>query len=544
MEPVQPAADHDLSTQQEQAGPLFGRPALLWWALISLIFVVGLGVRLYRLSDPLEDFHPTRQLHSALIARGMYAETNAGLPAWQREMAVSQWRMEGLIEPQVFERLVAWTYPLTGGPHLAVPRLYAVLFWMVAAVFLTILAADFAGWGGALVAALFFLAWPYGVTASRAFMPEPLMIALLAAGLWAALRWQQGRASPGWGSWGWAVTAGLLSGLAIYIKSVALFFIVPALAALVLSPAAVLPPGQAGPGRRWHHLRRVLLDPQVWVLAGLAALPYIIYLIDGVVLHRYLVGQFSLRFFPQMWLDPAFYLRWISNLGRALPFEMVLVALLGAFLARRPGQRALLLAMWVGYFVYGMALPHHISTHDYYHLPLFPVVGLGLGSAAETLFNGLRGPRWLVRLAAVGLLLSALVINVYDARTAIKRSGAPEQAAAWQEIGQALGPGASVVALVDDYGSGLKYWGWINPAIWPTADDISFRASAGQDFDFASFFNAQVASKDFFVVALFDELDRQPELGKILAERYPVLRETAGYRIYDLRAPRTGQGRP
>jgi hypothetical protein len=238
-----------------------------------------------------------------------------------------------------------------------------------------------------------------------------------------------------------------------------------------------------------------------------------------------------------MWIDPAFYLRWLSNLGRAVPFEMILAALLGVFLVRRPAHRALLLAMWVGYFAYGMTLPHHISTHDYYHLPLYPLVALGLGSVAETVFQSLHGPRWLARLAVTAVLLAALVFQGYTARTAIKRSGAVEQARAWEGVGQALGPGASVVALVDDYGSGLKYWGWINPAIWPTADDIQWRESTGQGFDFQAFFNSQVASKDFFVVAVFDELDRQPELKQILSARYPLYRQGPGYLIYDLRSP-------
>ncbi|RPJ43526.1 MAG: phospholipid carrier-dependent glycosyltransferase, partial [Chloroflexi bacterium] len=418
-----------------------------------------------------------------------------------------------------------WTYQLTGGPDLRVPRLYAVTFWMAAAVFLVLLSLKLVGHGGTLASTLFFLAWPYGVTASRAFQPEPLMIALLLAGLWAALSWQERRElSSSRESWLWAVAAGLLCGLAIYIKSVAVFFIAPALAVVALSC-----------GRP----RQVVRDPQVWVLAALAVLPYGIYHVDGVYLRGYLAGQFSQRFFPVMWLDPAFYLRWISNISRAVAFEMVLVALTGAFLVRRPSHRALLLAMWAGYFLYGMALPHHISTHDYYHLPLFPLVALGLGSAAEAVFNSVQGPRWLARLAVTGVLLAALVINGYNARTALKRSGAVEQTQAWAAVGQALGPGASVIALVDDYGTGLKYWAWINPTFWPTTADIQWQKSAGQEFDFAAFFNRRAVGKEFFVVALFDELDRQPELKQMLSTHYPVFRQGPGYLIYDLR-PRDG----
>ncbi len=504
------------------AGAVFSRPSTAWWALVGLIFAVGLAVRLYALGDPPVDFHATRQLHSALIARGMYDAGNAQVPGWQRQMAVEQWRIEGVIEPQVNERLAALTYQIAGRADLRIPRLYAILFWMVAGVFLTWLAVDIAGPAGALVAALFFLIWPYGVTASRAFQPEPLMIALLAAALWAAVRWEKR------GAWGWAVATGLLAGLSIYVKPTGLFFLGPALLAL-----------------SWAHfgIRRVFREPQVWAVAALALLPEIAYSVDGLFIHGFLTGQLSLRFFPQMWKDPAFYLRWISNLGRAVPFEMALVALTGSLLLRKPAHRALLLSMWGGYVAYGMALSHHISTHDYYHLPLFPVIALGLAAVAETVFQNLGGPTWLARAVFGAVLIAALVVNGYDARTSIKRSGAVAQAQVWEAVGKALSPGASVVALVPDYGGGLKYYAWIDPSLWPTSDDLQFQSSVGQAESFQSLFKSQVSGRDFFVVSMLDELDLQPQLKQAL-EKYPLLRQGPGYMIYDLRSPASGQPVP
>lgn len=486
----------------------------LWWSLMGLIFAVGIMVRLFDLSAPPLDFHPARQMHSALIARGMFAENSAAMPAPQRTMAVKQWRAEGVIEPQVFERITAWTYGLAGRVDLRIPRLYSIFFWLVAAFFVAWLAKDLVGRAGALVAALFFLVWPYGVIASRAFQPEPLMIALSAAALWALVRWERR------GTWGWTVAAGLLVGLAVYIKSVAAFFLFPALAVLLITHGG---------------LRGALRNPRGWGLALLAVAPYAIYFVDGFFLRGYLVGQLSERFFPEMWRDPAFYLRWISNLGRMLPFELVLLVILGALLVRRPAYRVMLLAMWLGYFLYGMTLSHHISTHDYYHLPLFPQTALGLAAAAETLFQSLRGPRWLVRAALSVVLVLALAFNAYSARTAIKRSGTAEQAHALEEIGKTLGPGASAVALVDDYGTSLNYYAWINPSVWPTAADIQFQQSNGKSYDFASFFAAQVSSKDFFIITQFDELANQSQLKQLLYARYPLLRQSPDYLIFDLR---------
>ena len=94
---------------------VFGDKKWLLWAAVLVIFVVGLAIRFYDLDDAPLDFHPTRQLHSALMARGMYYENLPNVPEWQRKLAVEQWKQEGLIEPPIMERLAALTYQIAGG---------------------------------------------------------------------------------------------------------------------------------------------------------------------------------------------------------------------------------------------------------------------------------------------------------------------------------------------------------------------------------------------------------------------------------------------
>ncbi len=505
-----------MNSSTEKANSLYSRPAWLWWLLAAIIFAVGLGVRLYDLNDPPLDFHATRQLHSALIARGMYYENLPSAPAWQREMAVRRWHMEGLIEPPVMERLTAWAYQLAGGEDLRIPRLFSIVFWMIGAVFLIWLAIEMVGRDGALMAAFLFLIWPYGVTASRSFQPDPLMVALIAAAVWAGDHWERRH------TWGWAAAAGLLAGAAIYIKSVAVFFVGPALAALVIW----------GPG-----LRCGVRDRQVWVIGMLAVIPYAVYLVDGLYISRFLVDQFSDRFLPELWRDPAFYLRWVSNLGRVFPFELCVGSAVGALLLRRPAHRAVLLGMWMGYLAFGMALPHLISTHDYYHLPLFVLVALGLAAVAETVLGALRGPAWLARLAAVTALAAVVVMVGYQARNILKRNDYSTLAQTWTDVGELVGPDASVVALTDDYGGGLSFWGWLAPVTWPTADDIRFQSGEGQKAGFEARFAELAEGRSFFVISPLDELARQPELEQYLMEHYPVLRAAPDLLVYDLRAP-------
>lgn len=486
----------------------------LWWGLMVVVFLVGLAVRLYELTNPPLDFHPTRQLHSALIARGMYAAQTNKMPAWQRDEAIAQWQMEGHIEPQVFERVTAWGYRLLGGPDLRLPRVIAILSWMIAAVFIVWLALDLTGPGGALIAGCFFLVWPYGVIASRAFQPEPIALMLAVVGLWAGARWEQHS------GWKWTLAAGLLCGGAIFIKVVLAFFLGPALLTLAVSRNG------------WRRFP----GAQIWVMAALAVIPYAVYHIYGMYIDDFLMAQFSQRFFPEMWIDPAFYLRWLNNLGRVLPFEMTLTALVGSLLLQKAIYRGMGLALWIGYFLYGIALPHHISTHDYYHLLLFPALSIGLAGVGELVFTHLPLRVSMARTVAALAVLALLAVNGYSARTALKRFDGYAQADVWQQIGAQLGHEALVVALVPDYGVGLKYWAWINPYIWPTVDDIRYRQETGESVDFTGLFDELVVGRQYFVVSPLGGLEEQPQLKSYLFAKHPVLIQTSQYIIFDLRS--------
>ena len=84
---------------------------------LALVFIFGaaLAIRLYDLTDLPLDFHPTRQLVSAIKARGLYFETQPdGISTWHLETGIRQAKLKADVEPVVFERLVAFTYGFTG----------------------------------------------------------------------------------------------------------------------------------------------------------------------------------------------------------------------------------------------------------------------------------------------------------------------------------------------------------------------------------------------------------------------------------------------
>jgi len=501
----------------EEFKPLFQLKKLFLWLALILIFGVGLVIRVYDYDDPLLDFHPTRQLHSALMARGMYYENLTTVPEWQRDMAVRQWKAEGVIELPFVEWLAAQTYKLAGGAYLWIPRLYSILFWMLGGVAMFLLARELAGMDGALVAALYFLILPYGAIASRSFQPDPLMTALIVFAYWGMVRWQR---TP---TWKWVLVAGVFSGLAILCKAVAAFFIAPAWLGLILTTM---------------DLKKAFKDPQVWALGLLTVVPYGIYHIYGYYIAGYLQSQYSLRFFPQLWKDPVFYLRWNGEISSVVGFEWFLMSILGLLAIRKKQHRVMFLAALAGYFVYGLTLSYHISTHDYYQLPLIPIVAVGLAAGAAALFEKLAShePRWLSLILVTGVLVYALTIKAWDVRVTLKKNDYRNEAAFWEEISQKIG-GASVIGLTQDYGYRLAYWGWASSENWMTSGDFNYRVLAGQEFDMDSLFKETTEGKDYFVVTIMDELDRQPALKSLLEKNCAVFDKGGGYIIYDLKNP-------
>lgn len=494
----------------------FFAPRWLFVTVLALLFGLGLGIRLYDLTDLPLDFHPTRQLLSALKARGMYDQTASDIPDWQRRMAIQQWKTKAEVEPEVFERLVAFTYRFTG-EHLWIPRIYSSVFWVVGGVFLFLLSRDLISTDGAVIATAYYLFFPYSVIASRSFQPDPLMVMLIIMSWWAVMGWTKSQ------TWGWALLAGLLGGLAIFIKFVAAFFVIGA----ALGAAF---------GR--FTLRGLVRDAQVWAMAALGILPPASYLFYGIVLHGFLGRQFGGRFIPALLFSPLNYAQWAAEANLAAGGVAIMLGLLGLFFVRDRNVRIFLLWMWGAYALFGLFFDYHVATHDYYHLPLIPLVAVSLAPLADRLFvqlTELTAQRW-TRLAALVVLSYGLFAAVWDVRNQLKSVDYRPEAARWAQIGEELGHGPDVVALTQDYGSRLAYWGWQNAVIWPNSGDIDYREVRGSSFDFESAFAHLTKDMRFFLVTDFDELNRQPELKQRLAGS-SVFAQGDGYVIYDLNAP-------
>jgi hypothetical protein len=493
--------------------PRFFASKTSWMTALIALLILGFAIRMYDLTDLPLDFHPTRQLLSALKARGMYYQTLTDVPAEQKSFAIQQWKVRAAIEPEIIETIVAYTYRFTG-EYLWIARIYSSLFWVIGAVFLFLLARDLTSIDGALASTAVYLFLPYSVFASRSFQPDPLMLMLVVIFIWAVYQWAKAPSS-----YRFAILAGLFGGFAILVKFVAAFFVIAGGMGALLGRLS---------------LRDALKQPQVYVMSVLGILPGAVYTIYGVFVAGYLGQQFGGRFIPSLFLSPSYYLGWVGMLNTVVGGATLAFSLAGLFFFVGEKLR-FMISLWVGYIAFGLYFNYHISSHDYYSLPLIPIVAVSAAPVAELIFGHIaklattRFLRW----SMIGLLLFGIFASLWDIRAQMKAVDYRLEAEMWQAIGQKTS-GYNLVGLTQDYGSRLAYWGWQPVTSWPTFGDLNYHHDLrGAKNDFEEQFAELTGKKDLFVVTDFDELDRQPYLKEKLSQ-YPVFAQAAGYIIYTL----------
>jgi len=482
--------------------------------LVIGFLALGLGLRLYDLTDQPIDFHSTRQLRNAIVARGLYYQMLPEADPELRERAMAYGFSTGQYEPPIVEKLVAYTYLLMGEENLWVARIYTSLFWLIGGLAVFGLGTRIANAKSALVALGYYLILPFGVQASRSFQPDPGMVMWIILSLYMLYRWSEKQ------DWRWALLAGLLGGVAILTKVVAGYLIAGASIALVLYTLRIK--------RFWRH-------PQVWAMAVLMLLPsFLYYLNRGGRASEYFTS-WTLKL-SHLLLDPAFYVRWLSLVQNLMGLTALLLALVGILLAR-PRLKALLVGLWIGYGIYGLFFPYQMYTHNYYHLQLIPIIAISLLPIAELIFEKLEQQSKIWQFLFIGIALVGMVYPSWVSIATQNKEDYRHEPAYWQEIASFLPTDGKIIALTQDYGYRLMYYGWRKVSLWPNRGERKLAELRGKRAEFEDYFTKKTAGKSYFVITAFGQYKDQPDLQAVLTENYPLIAEGDGYLIYDLAHP-------
>jgi hypothetical protein len=503
-----------LETHLEPApASYFGRGRIVLVIVVAGLFLLGALVRLIDLTDPPLDFHSTRQLRNSIVARGLYYQMLPEVDPALREKAVNLGRSVGQYEPPLLESLVAATYLAAGQELPWIARLYTTLFWLVGGLALFDLARRMTNIDGAVVATGFYLLLPFAAQASRSFQPDPGMVMWFTLFLNFVYRWSEDR------RWRWVVLAGLTAGMAALTKVVIGYMIAGGAVAIVLATS-----GFTG----------ALRSRQVWSMAGLMILPTALYYLaftPGGRITEY-VTSWTLALLPLL-ADPAFYVRWMGMLHNLFGLTLIFVGLIGVLISSSR-NRIFLAGLWVGYLIYGLTLPYQMYTHNYYHLQLTPLLALSMAPLAALVFDRVaRQPRgWQLLLA--GALLLAAFYPAWVTRSDLFAEDYRNEQVYWQEIAQALPEDGKIIALIQDYGFRLMYFGMEKLNLWPNTGEQELSALRGSEKSFDSLFANKTEGHRYFLVTAMGQYNQQPELRSMLENNFPVIAEGDGYLIFDL----------
>lgn len=521
-----------ISAQTVQRQPVITAPRFWEGLALAVLLLIGFGLRMINLSDPPLGFHPTRQLRAAIIARGMYYDRLPNADPAVRDAAIQIWSTMERYEPPILEGIVALTYRATGGEHLWIARIYSSLFWIVGGMALFAFVRRALSAGGALFALAFYLILPWGVTASRAFQPDPWMVMWILLAAYALYRWAESDLD----SWLWTVLAGLFSGLAVLIKVYAVY---PIAGMALLTLLSLLVEGRA-PRKNFSTL---VHKPQLWVSALLvAAIAGVYYL--GLGDRSVSFASYWVLSFIGLLRETKFYVRWLALIHGIMDVGLFFAALVGAVLYAGKA-RPVVIGLWLGYMLIGFTFPYQIYTHDYYSLLLVPVTAISLAPLADAVFRRVLDQPlpWRVVFTA-GLVLVA-GYYAYVARSQLAATNNTSEPYPWQQMGKNLPNNGTIIALTHDYGNRLKYYGWRSiTRIWPSQGDLDLSSAAAEPSGasshtgFESYFSGQTEGMDYFLVTLFTDLNAQPDLKAMLYDHYPIASKGDGYILFDLRHPR------
>jgi hypothetical protein len=484
------------------------------WPCLALyaLLLAALLVRMPGITNPPLEFHPVRQYHGALLARAYYDSVTGSSD--HARSAVIQAGKPQEVEPPVLEAAATVGYVLLGGERLWVPRLLAVLGWLVGAVVLYAIAKRLMSTLGALIATAGFLFFPYGIIVSRSIQPDSLFVLALLLFALATLRYSD---EPGRRNGAVLLIAAFL---AVFIKLVGIFYVAGMLLLSVARSAAV------------RDRRRML------ALAALGAALGAMYTLVGMVTGGWSTDTDG-RIVPQMLAELRFWRSWGQLIDHVVRWPLVLALGAAVIVARDAAVRIHLAGWLLGYACFGLVFTYHYATHDYYHLPLLVPTALALGVLADRLAPQVRSLHVRMALLALGAV-ALLVFTAAAMRISLAgpQGGTARMLATWQAAGAASGHPTSAILLSEAHGFPLRYHGLVAGSAWisSASQALNPRRGIASESPAAQLARLQLEGHHRLVVTDLDVWTEEHELRRLLASHPRTSGE--GFIVIDLTSAR------
>ncbi len=473
------------------------------YILLTIILLLGFLVRLYRINNPVADWHSWRQADTASVTRSY---VNLGLnllyPKYHdiSKIQTGYFNKEGLrlVEFPVFNLFHFLFVKLLPSVSFDVlGRLTSAIFSIFSAFFLYLIGKRFLGKCGGLLSSFFFLFIPYSIYFSRVILPEPLCVFFSLFSLWLFIKYIDSEKTF------YLFSSGIIFSLALLIKPFALFYIVPM--AYLLSSK--------------HAFQKIITSPKLLI----NLLVFVDLILVPLLLWRWWIGKHPegipyftwafngdfIRFRPAFW-------RWIfgERIGRLILGIWGLIPFIVGVVIKKKNYFSL--SLMLGALAYVFIVATASVRHDYYQILIVPPICLLLAEGSLALWQNNIFNKWLARPILVFSIVLGLGMGWYQVKEYYKIDH-PEIILAGQAVDRLTPKDAKVIAPYNGDTAFLyqtKRWGW------PVVDD--------------SIENIIKLGATVYVSANLGSPDT-----KYVEAKYKTLEKTSQYIVVDLTKPVT-----
>jgi len=359
-----------------------------------LILVLAFGVRLYRIDNPIADWHSFRQADTASVTRE-YVKNGVDIlrPHYQDLSNIQSGKdnLEGyrMVEFPFINAGTAVLIRATGAPLDLTSRLVTVGFSLGALISLYFLVKQESGQRLALLTAFIFAVLPYSVFYSRAVLPESAMLFFFLLSLGTFARWLRHK------KWQFYLISLTALSLALLLKPF-VGFLAPVYLLLSIK----------------YFGKKIIFQWPLLVYGALAVVPFIAWrdwitqFPTGIPANGWLFNSNGIR------LRPAWF-RWIF-----LERITVLIGgyvgslLLAANLVNLKKDHWLYGAWWVGLLAYFVIIATGNVQHDYYQVLAIPLLCISFARGLLIIYDLIlkRSSPKLALFICTGLLVLMLVL--------------------------------------------------------------------------------------------------------------------------------------
>jgi|SRR3989344_3534460 len=372
---------------------IFKEPVLY----LILIIILAFWVRLYRIENPVADWHSWRQADTAAVARNFYKEGfTPFVPRYDDMSMVSETLKSNpgryrFVEFPIYNTLVYLTYLINGGVNEALARLVAVMFSLGSLIFIYLIVKRHFDTLTALAASFLYAILPFNIYFSRVILPEPALV-FFSLGMFYFTE-----------KWIWENTRSLLV--------LSLFFIA---CAFLIKPMAIfyLLPLGLSIYQKEETINLFKYSKRYFILL-LAFIPLVLWRIwmlnhpEGIPMSDWLYNSNNIRF------RPAFF-RWI--VGERFGKEILGVAgtslfVLGLMFRPLLKQTYLLHLLAFSSFLFLIVFATGNVQHDYYQYLIIPALVIFTARGLVFLLRGL--PPLLPRIITIPVAIFLLILTIY-----------------------------------------------------------------------------------------------------------------------------------